>query len=69
MFQVQTKLLASDLPVLMGKMRDWLDANHIEAAGFAYVSGVAYLAFRMRRDASAFGQQFARLEERHRRRA
>ena len=36
MFSIQVPLNAKDLPAQMGAMRDCLDANGIEAAGFSY---------------------------------
>jgi hypothetical protein len=59
MFSIQVPLKAKDLPAQMGAMRDCLDANGIEAAGFSYRKRTAFLVFRVPQDAETFSEQFA----------
>jgi hypothetical protein len=59
MFSIQIRLNPKDLSAQMGKMRDWLDANRIEAAGFSYSDRAARLVFRETQDAHTFSEQFA----------
>jgi hypothetical protein len=59
MFSIQLSLNTKDLASQMGKMRDWLDANRIEVAGFSYSDRAACLVFRETRDARTFSEQFA----------
>jgi hypothetical protein len=59
MFAIQMKLKTKDLSSQMGKMRDWLDANRIEAAGFSCSGRSVRLVFRETQDARTFSEQFA----------
>lgn len=59
MISIQIGLNANGLSLQMGKMRDWLDAEHIEAAGFSYRNSTACLVFRGTRDTRNFSKQFA----------
>ena len=60
MFSIQIRLNPRDLSSQMGKMRDWLDANKIEAAGFSYSDSAARVVFRETQDARTFSKRFAR---------
>jgi hypothetical protein len=59
MVSIQIMLNTKDLSSQMGKMRDWLDANRIEAAGFTYSDRSARLVFRETQDARTFLERFA----------
>jgi hypothetical protein len=69
MFSIQVPLNAKDMPAQMGAMRDCLDANGIEAAGFSYRKRTAFLIFRAPQDAKIFSEQFALRKEALRKRA
>jgi hypothetical protein len=69
MFSIQIPLNAKDLPAQMGAMRDCLDANGIEAAGFSVRKRTAFLVFRAPQDAGLFSEQFALRKETLRKRA